>query len=87
MARRKMSMMGSSKYEFCSNPNQLDEDVAENRRKHKQKRKNAERLVFEFMGQDLWFEDNLSMILSVIRDYRNGELITTKDGFVTPDKE
>ncbi|HCL4549728.1 hypothetical protein EXM36_02980 [Clostridium botulinum] len=62
---RKLSMMGSSKYEF--NPEQFNEDVKKHREVYKKKEKEITKILEEFINQDTWQEDNFRTITKALK--------------------
>ncbi|MCW6059760.1 hypothetical protein LAV35_03690 [Clostridium sporogenes] len=62
---RKLSMMGSSKYEF--NPKQFNEDVKKHREIYKRKEEKITKILEEFINQDTWQEDNFRTITKALK--------------------
>ncbi|EKS4345015.1 TPA: hypothetical protein PTV74_003139 [Clostridium botulinum] len=64
----KISMMGSSKYEF--EPNKFNEDIQKHRENHKRKEESAMQILEEIINQDTWQEDNFRTITKCLRELK-----------------
>ncbi|MDU6337098.1 MAG: hypothetical protein E6594_15090 [Clostridium sporogenes] len=62
---RKLSMMGSSKYEF--EPWKFEEDVKKNREIYRRKEEEITKVLEEFINQDTWQEDNFRTITKALK--------------------
>ncbi|HDK7165918.1 TPA: hypothetical protein PTV51_002191 [Clostridium botulinum] len=62
---RKLSMMGSSKYEF--NPEQFNEDIKKHREVYKRKEKEITKILEEFINQDTYQDRNFRIITKVLK--------------------
>ncbi|ENJ9653515.1 hypothetical protein AB2T14_001123 [Clostridium botulinum] len=62
---RKLSAMGSSKYEF--EPWKFEEDIKKNRERYKRKEEEITKVLEEFINQDTWQEDNFRIITKVLK--------------------
>ncbi|KGO12183.1 hypothetical protein NZ45_19215 [Clostridium botulinum] len=62
---RKLSMMGSSKYEF--NPEQFNEDVKKHREVYKRKEKEITKILEEFINQNTYQDRNFRIITKVLK--------------------
>ncbi|MHB9943612.1 hypothetical protein CF065_18850 [Clostridium sporogenes] len=65
---RKLSAMGSSKYEF--EPWKFEEDIKKNRERHKRKEEKITKVLEEFINQDTWQEDNFRIITKALRELK-----------------
>ncbi|APQ73839.1 hypothetical protein RSJ22_12175 [Clostridium botulinum] len=62
---RKLSMMGSSKYEF--NPEQFNEDVKKHRENYRRKEEKITKILEEFINQDTYQDRNFRIITKVLK--------------------
>ncbi|WP_045904656.1 hypothetical protein [Clostridium botulinum] len=62
---RKLSMMGSSKYEF--EPQKFDEDIKKHREVYKRKEKEITKILEEFINQDTYQDRNFRIITKVLK--------------------
>ncbi|MBY6758666.1 hypothetical protein HYH82_15340 [Clostridium botulinum] len=62
---RKLSMMGSSKYEF--NPEQFNEDIKKHRENYKRKEEEITKILEEFINQDTCQDRNFRIITKVLK--------------------
>ena len=66
---RRMSQMGSSKYEL--NPEQFDIDIANHQKRYDEKKKEVDEKVRAILSEDpVRMEETFSMILDVMRDVK-----------------
>ncbi|ACO86123.1 hypothetical protein [Clostridium botulinum] len=62
---RRLSMMGSSKYEF--NPEQFNEDVKKHRENYRRKEEKITKILEEFINQDTYQDRNFRIITKVLK--------------------
>ncbi|MCC5422497.1 hypothetical protein [Clostridium botulinum] len=62
---RKLSMMGSSKYEF--EPQKFDEDIKKHRENYKRKEEEITKILEEFINQDTYQDRNFRIITKVLK--------------------
>ncbi|NFC28763.1 hypothetical protein EXM98_04180 [Clostridium botulinum] len=62
---RKLSMMGSSKYEF--EPQKFDEDIKKHRENYKRKEEEITKILEAFINQDTCQDRNFRIITKVLR--------------------